>query len=244
MRRVPARPLPTALAIAIACLAIAVAGCGSGSATSPPADGGASASDPLTNDSTVNGAVGLRADDIAVVTTPAGGWSGSMPALVLSGCTEELTPAAPDMRGMWAVVQVEVDGVVVKDHPADGQLQRIEQCGDRVVITGGGIIHDMRSNGTLDGAVRDVAAADFATPITVVSSFVDGTHVLEPAGTANLRITRELDDGQLVWGYVGFTARLDRLGPPQTDVPPIDTGASGRPATPGVAPDPIPPSRS
>jgi hypothetical protein len=41
----------------------------------------------------------------------------------------------------------------------------------------------MRSNGTLDGAVRDVAAADFATPITVVSSFVDGTHVLEPAGT-------------------------------------------------------------
>ena len=106
-----------------------------------------------------------------------------MPARVLSECTEELAPAAPDMRGMWTVVQVEVDGVVVNGHPADGELQRIEQCGDRVVITGGGIIHDMRSNGTLDGAVRDVAAADFATPITVVSSFVDGTHVLEPAGT-------------------------------------------------------------
>lgn len=177
------RPLTATLAISVACPVIAMGGCGSGSADPSPKADDTSASDPVTNDSTVNGAIGLRADDIAVVTTPPGGWSGSMPALVLSECTEKLAPAAPDMRGMWTVVQVEVDGEVVNDHPADGQLQRIEQCGDRVVITGGGIIHDMRSNETLDGAVRDVAAADFATPITVVPSFVGGTQVLEPAGT-------------------------------------------------------------
>lgn len=183
MLKAPARPLPATLAIAVACPVITLVGCGSGSADPSPEADGTSASNPVTNDSTVNGAIGLRADDIAVVTTPPGGWSGSMPALVLSECTEKLASAAPDMRGMWTVVQVEVDGEVVNDHPADGQLQRIEQCGDRVVITGGGIIPDMRSNGTLDGAVRDVAAADFATPITVVSSFVDGTQVLEPTGT-------------------------------------------------------------
>jgi hypothetical protein len=51
-------------------MAITLVGCGSGSANPSPATGGTSASDPLTDDSTVTGAVGLRADDIAVVTTP------------------------------------------------------------------------------------------------------------------------------------------------------------------------------
>jgi hypothetical protein len=217
MVRVLERPLPAALAMAVVGLAMAMVGCSSSTAN-PSSEGVRSTnSDAPASESTVNKAVGLRADDIAVATTPAGGWSGSMPALVLAQCTEELAPTAPDMRGMWAVVHVEVDGVVVTDHPADGQLQRIEQCGDRVVITGGGIIHDMRSDGTLDGAVRDVAAADFATPITVVSSFIDGTHILQPFGAGDLRITRQVDEGQLVWGYVGFTARLDRLGPGTPD---------------------------
>lgn len=244
MVRVLKRPLPAAMTVAVVGLSMVMVGCGSGTAEPSPEGARSTNSDAPASASAIDDTVSLRADDIAVVTTPAGGWSGSMPALVLAQCTEELAPGAPDMRGMWTVVQVEVDGVVVNDHPADGQLQRIEQCGDRVVITGGGIIHDMRSNGTLDGAVRDVAAADFATPITVVSSFIDGAHVLEPLGAGDLRITRQVDEGQLVWGYVGFTARLDRLGPPQTQVPPIDTGAGGHPTETVVTPNPIPPLRS
>lgn len=58
------RPLPTAVAVAFACLAITLVGCGSGRANPSPAAGGTSASDPRTDDSTVTGAVGLRADDV------------------------------------------------------------------------------------------------------------------------------------------------------------------------------------
>lgn len=58
------RPLPTAVAVAFACLAITLVACGSGSANPSPAAGGTSASDPRTDDSTVTGAVGLRADDV------------------------------------------------------------------------------------------------------------------------------------------------------------------------------------
>ena len=60
----PTRPLPAAVAVAFACLAITLVGCGSGSANPSPAADGTSASDPLTDDSTVTGAVGLRADDV------------------------------------------------------------------------------------------------------------------------------------------------------------------------------------
>ena len=55
-------------------------------------------------------------------------------------------------------------------------------CGDRVVITAGGIIHDMRCDSTEANGVNDVAEFDQATPITVVATFEDGVHVLRTVG--------------------------------------------------------------
>jgi hypothetical protein len=151
----------------------------------------------------------VRADDIPVAHTPVGGWRGEMPPPVLADCDEPLVDGAPDMRGIWTVVQVEVGGVVAPSHRALGARQRIEQCGDRVVITGGGIVHDMRADGTEANGVHDVAEIDKATPITVVASFEDGVHVLRPVGLP-IEVRRRLDGDQLVWDYLGFTARLER----------------------------------
>lgn len=156
------------------------------------------------------------ADDIPVAHTPPGGYGDVMPAPVLTGCTEPLVEGAPDLRGMWQVVSVSRDGEDQPDHRAIGLLQRIEQCGDRVVVTSGGVVHDMRADGTEENGVNDVAEFDFVTPITVVATFEDGVHVLRPVGVP-IEVRRRLDGDILVWDYIGITARLERIGPPDLD---------------------------
>jgi hypothetical protein len=152
----------------------------------------------------------MRADDIPVAYTPAGGWTGEMPSPVLAACTEPLVAGAPDMRGLWQVVSVSVNGVDEPDHRVIGSRQRIEQCGDRLVVTAGGIVHDMRCDGTMAGAVDDVAEFDKTTRIKVVASYEDGVHVLRPQGIP-VEVRRRLDGDELVWDYVGLTARLRRV---------------------------------
>ena len=133
-------------------------------------------------------------------------------ARILAGCTEPLIANAPDLRGLWRVVEVEVGGEVVAEHPALGHWQRIEQCGDRLVVTAGGIVHDMRCDGTPEHGVHDVAEFDKQTPITVVATYERGMHVLRPVGIP-IEVTRRRD-GADIRVYVGFHARLQRIGPP------------------------------
>ncbi len=153
-------------------------------------------------------------DDIPVAHTPPGGYGAVMPPPILAGCTEPLPTGAPDLRGTWRVVSVDVDGTPDADHRVLGHVQRIEQCGDRMVVTAGGIVHDMRCDGTEANGVHDVAEFDFATEITVVASYEDGVHVLRPKGLP-IEVTRRRDGERMVWTYVGFTARLERVGEPE-----------------------------
>ena len=111
-----------------------------------------------------------------------------------------------------------VDGVPVHGHPALGRRQRVEQAGDRLVVTGSGVVHDMRCDGTVEHGVHDVAEADKTTAITVVATYEDGVHVLRPEGMP-IEIRRWRDDSDMMWQYVAFTARLRRLGPPD-ELPP------------------------
>ncbi len=151
-------------------------------------------------------------DQIPVAHTPPGGYGEEMPPPVLTGCNEPLADGAPDLRGVWRVASVEVDGEDAgPDHPAIGHAQRIEQCGDRIVIAGGGVVHDMRCDGTEVNGVNDVAEFDFKTPITVVATYEDGVHTLRPVGLP-IEVTRQLDGEALVWSYLTFTARLERAG--------------------------------
>jgi hypothetical protein len=157
----------------------------------------------------------VLADDIPVAHTPEGGWTGPFPDPVLASCTEPLVGGAPDLRGMWKVVEVIDDsGAALSDHAALGLLQRIEQCGDRVVVTAGGVVHDMRCDGTEANGVHDVAEFDMATRIDVVASYEDGVHVLRPVGLP-IEVRRWRDGEDVMWKYLGFTARMERIGPPE-----------------------------
>ena len=124
----------------------------------------------------------ISVDDIPVAHTPPGGYGATFPDPVLAGCNTPLVAGAPDLRGLWQVVEVHAGGDVVADHPALGHVQRVEQCGDRVVVTAGGVVHDMRCDGTEEHGVHDVAEFDKQTPITVVATYEDGVHVLRPVG--------------------------------------------------------------
>jgi len=152
------------------------------------------------------------ADDIPVGHTPPGGYGTTMPAPVLAGCGEPLVAGAPDLRGTWRVVSLRQGDIEVVDHPAVSSVQRIEQCGDRLVVTGGGIVHDMRCDGTEERGVHDVFEGDVTTPITVVASYEDGVHVLRPLGLPGIEVTRRIEAGRLVWTYLGFEASLERIG--------------------------------
>ena len=88
----------------------------------------------------------VKAGDIPVAKTPPGGY-GEFPPPVLAACDEPLAEGAPDLRGVWQVYK----------GPLKGHVERVEQAGDRVTITAGGVIHDMRADGTLEGGVNDVA---------------------------------------------------------------------------------------
>ena len=65
-------------------------------------------------------------------------------APILATCNEPIPDHIPDLRGTWQAY-------------GTGLIQRIEQCGNRVVITGAGIIHDGFANASITGAVREVA---------------------------------------------------------------------------------------
>jgi hypothetical protein len=157
----------------------------------------------------------MQADAIPVAHTPAGGYGTDMPPPVLAGCTEPLAGGAPDLRGTWRTASVErADGMPAPDpDPVLGHVERIEQCGDRIVVVSTGVIHDMRADGSEERGVHDVDPR--GNPIHVVCTYEDGVHVLRPIGMPGVEVTRRLDGDQLVWSYAGlFVARLERVREP------------------------------
>ena len=145
----------------------------------------------------------LEAADIPVAKTPAQGWiGGDWPAPVLAGCDEPLVDGAPDLRGVWRV----------EKGPLKGHVERVEQAGDRVVITAGGVIHDMFANGTLEGGVNDVGEA--GTQISVAARFENGRLNLYPGDKRIVAVTRYLDGDEMVWRWGPWRNRLRRLDEP------------------------------
>jgi len=150
----------------------------------------------------------LTADDIPVAITP-NTYARGMVAPVLEGCDEPLVDGAVDMRGTWKVVECTLNG-----KPSDrmiGVVQRIEQCGDRVVISTSGITHDMRCDGTYENGVNDMGEqAAGGRLISVSAAFEDGVHILRPKGMP-ITVEREIVDGDLIWRYAVFNTRSERV---------------------------------
>ena len=161
----------------------------------------------------------IKADDIPVAFTPAGGWRDEMPPSVLAGCTEPLSADAPDLRGLWQAIAVESEGQPLPDHRLNKHVERVEQCGNRVVVTSEGKVHDMRADGTLENGVDDVAGPpNFDQRIRVAAVFSDGRLDLHPLGVVLGRPpmdTREVVNGEMIWHYGPFKVTLRRIDDPQ-----------------------------
>ena len=81
------------------------------------------------------------------------------------------------------------------------------------------LIHDVFASAhVIAELTTDVAARDFTTPVRVAAFFENDTHVLRPEGLP-IEVTRHLEGDQLIWRFVNFSARLDRLGPPDMEAP-------------------------
>lgn len=160
----------------------------------------------------------VTANDIPVAHTPEGGWHGEMPPPILARCTEPLAPGAPDLRGLWKAVKVEGPEGPLPGHLLNNHVERVEQCGNRVVVTSEGVIHDMRADGTLENGVNDVAAARLGQRIRVAALFNSGRLELFPFGSEPGRgpfVTREVVDGEMIWKYGPFKVTMQRVNAPE-----------------------------
>ncbi len=141
---------------------------------------------------------GRRADEIPVAYTPGCSWD-TFPMPVLRDCGEPLPAEAADLRGLWLAYS----GV-------EGHIERIEQCGDRIVVTSGGIIHDIRTDGTLAHGANDVSAG--CIRIRAAGEWVDESFHLRPFGGPLALVKRRLEGDELVWDYpVIGTVRMRRI---------------------------------
>ncbi|MDZ7784686.1 MAG: hypothetical protein U5K56_17680 [Halioglobus sp.] len=141
---------------------------------------------------------GLTARDIPKAYTPpapACHYS-EFPAPVLAHCSEPIAPGFPDLRGLW----------LAYTEPA-GHLERIEQCGDRFVVTTAGIIHDFHADGTLENGSRDVEGMHNNCVNTWASISVDDNEVLRfhPFGLSAITVVKRwLEGDELYWKYPAF----------------------------------------
>ncbi len=151
---------------------------------------------------------GKRAADIPKGNTPGCAYE-HFPLPILRECTEPLPEGADDLRGLWLAVTGKV-----------GHVERIEQCGERTVVTASGIIHDSGPNSTAgyntddtEGMVLFSINGKPYCPRTSAGMFWNnGILEFRPFGWGPVVVRRYMDGEHLVWEYVdGSTTRMKRL---------------------------------
>ena len=150
---------------------------------------------------------GLMADDIPQGHTPGCGYE-KFPMPILAGCTEPLPEGATDMRGLW----------IAKEDSAgrDGHFERIEQCGNRFVVTSSGLVHDQSTDGKLAGASNDVSPRQFGSSTICLRSsatteWVDGRLQFYALGLIPV-VARYMEDGEYKWDFPSFgTTTMKRI---------------------------------
>ena len=152
---------------------------------------------------------GKSAVDIAKGNTPGCGYD-HFPLPVLAGCTEPLPPGADDIRGLWRGIE---GGHV-------GHVERVEQCGSRVVVTAAGIIHDYGPNSTAglntndtEGSVLFTAGGrEFCARTSASMIWEEGVLNFYVFGWGPQVVRRYRDGDQLIWEYAdGSKTRMERL---------------------------------
>ena len=151
---------------------------------------------------------GKDAIAIAKGNTPGCGYS-HFPVPVLRDCTEPLPPNAADLRGLWRGISGNV-----------GHIERVEQCGARVVVTSSGIIHDSGPNSTggyntndTEGQVVFTLGDKAYCPRTSAGMFWNnGILDFRVFGWGPVVVRRYMDGDQLGWEYADVSiTRMERL---------------------------------
>lgn len=152
---------------------------------------------------------GKRALDIPKGNTPGCSYT-HFPLPILAECTEPLPAEAADIRGLW----VGVSGGHV------GHVERVEQCGSRVVVTAAGIIHDYGPNSTAglntddtEGSVLfTVGEREYCMRTSASMIWEQGVLNFHVFGWGPRVVRRYLEGDQLVWEYAdGSVTYMDRL---------------------------------
>lgn len=151
---------------------------------------------------------GKMAADIPKGNTPGCSYD-HFPLPVLRECTEPLPEGADDIRGLW----IGVTGKV-------GHVERVEQCGARVVVTASGIIHDSGPNATAGFTTNDTEGSvlftigdkEYCGRTSAGMVWNGGVLDFRVFGWGPVVVRRYMDGRQLVWEYVdGSVTRMDRL---------------------------------
>ena len=140
---------------------------------------------------------GKLADDIPKAFTPGCGYT-QTPMPILSECTEPLAEGVVDMRGLWHGISGRI-----------GHLERIEQCGNRVVVTAYRTIHDFRVDGTLKNGARDVGVVcnNFNTAI----HFDEGVMVFRLFDLFDA-VSRRMEGDNMIFNFIdGGDTKTERL---------------------------------
>jgi hypothetical protein len=152
---------------------------------------------------------GKRAADIPKGNTPGCGYA-HFPLPILAGCTEPLPEGAADIRGLW----LGVEGGHV------GHVERVEQCGSRVVVTSSGLIHDygpnssagLNTNDTEGSVLFTVGDREFCVRSSASMIWNEGELDFHVFGWGPRVVRRYPDGEQLIWEYAdGSTTRMDRI---------------------------------
>jgi hypothetical protein len=152
---------------------------------------------------------GKRAADIPKGNTPGCRYT-HFPLPILAQCSEPLAEGAADIRGLWRGV--------AGDHI--GHVERIEQCGSRIVVTSSGIIHDYGPNSTAGLDTNDTEGAVLFTLgeteycMRTSASMIWNNGVLDfhAFGWGPVVVRRYLAGEQLIWEYAdGSVTRMDRM---------------------------------
>lgn len=136
----------------------------------------------------------------------------------LSDCTEPLPEGVPDLRGLWA---------------DEGHVERVEQCGNLIIIVGDNYTHGGFATGVVEDGVNDFRADGTCSQPIQVALLYNGA-ALEFVQGGTVVVTRTLEtaaDGsdELVWRFGPALTELARMRRycSLSEVPP--TAVSGLP---------------
>lgn len=151
---------------------------------------------------------GKMAADIPKGNTPGCSYD-HFPLPILRECTEPLPEGAGDIRGLWQAASGKV-----------GHVERVEQCGSRVVVTASGVIHDaganstggLTSNDTEGGALFIIGETEFCPRTSAGMTWNNGVLDFHVFGWGPVVVQRYMDGEQMVWEYAdGSVTRMNRI---------------------------------